>query len=192
MPWLRTTFCSSGAAGAEIEHLWFGLLTLAFATNAFGSSYWIYQITSRYDLAVRISDAFGQFAAMLAIQFIWTFFSRSIPRWLRAYQLSQGALALFVLFSPDIRIVVTSQTLRALWLLPLLVVTAALIFRETRRGDVEARTLAVAGLVMIAFQVLELAAKPLLQRLIADVPLPGAVPGASLKGGLKESLRTPS
>jgi signal transduction histidine kinase/ActR/RegA family two-component response regulator len=156
----------------QIEHLWFGLLTLAFATNALASSYWIYQITPRYDLAVRISDASGHLAAMLAIQFIWTFFSRSIPRWLRAYQLSQGALALCVLFSPDVRFVVTSQTLRTIWLVPLLAVAAVLIVREMRRGDVEARTLAVAGLVLIAFQVLELAAKPLVHAWIGDMPLP--------------------
>ncbi len=74
----------------ETGHLWFGLLSLCFAVNTFASSYWIYQITDRYDLAVRASDLTGHAAAMLAIQFLWTFFSRPISWPLRAYQLSHG------------------------------------------------------------------------------------------------------
>ena len=85
----------------ETGHLWFGLLSLCFAVNTFASSYWIYQLTDRYDLAVRASDLTGHLAAMLAIQFLWTFFSRPISWPLRAYQLSHGALALFVGLWPD-------------------------------------------------------------------------------------------
>jgi signal transduction histidine kinase len=137
-------------------HLWFGLLTLAFAVNTFASSYWIYEITERYDVAVRVSDLTGHAAAMLAIQFLWTLFARPIPRLLRAYQLSHGALALFVGLWPDVRLVVASQGFRALWLLPLLAAAAALIFREMRRGDAEARILAVGGLILIAVEIAEL------------------------------------
>jgi signal transduction histidine kinase/CheY-like chemotaxis protein len=141
----------------QIEHFWFGLLALAFAANTFASSYWIYRLTDRYDLAVRISDASGHIAAMLAIQFLWAFFSRPVPRWLRAYQLSHGALALFIGFWPAIRLVVASQLLRGLWLLPLLIAAAALIARQIRRGDLEARTLALAGLALIVCEAVELA-----------------------------------
>jgi len=146
-----------GRRRRQIEHLWFGLLTLCFAANTFASSYWVYQVTGRYDLAVRASDLTGHLAAMLAIQFLWTFFARPIPWPLRIYQLSHGALALLVGLWPDARLVVASQSFRSLWLLPLLVAAVVLIAREAWRGDVEARTLAAGGLVLVAAVALELA-----------------------------------
>jgi signal transduction histidine kinase/CheY-like chemotaxis protein len=141
----------------EAGHLWFGLLSLSFAANTFASSYWIYQITDRYDLAVRVSDLTGHAAAMVALQFLWTFFSRPISLPLRAYQLSHGFLALFVGLWPDARLVVASQSFRSLWLLPLLVMAVVLIAREVRRGNVEARPLAVGGLALAVATGLELA-----------------------------------
>jgi signal transduction histidine kinase/HPt (histidine-containing phosphotransfer) domain-containing protein len=140
----------------ETGHLWFGLLALCFAANTFASSYWIYQFTDRYDLAVRISDLTGHAAAVAALQFLWTFFGRPISRPLRAYQLSHGALALFVGLWPDVRLVVASQSLRSLWLLPLLVMAVILIAREVRRGNVEARPLAAGGLALAATTAVEL------------------------------------
>jgi signal transduction histidine kinase/CheY-like chemotaxis protein len=137
--------------------LWFGLLALAFATNTFASSFWFYQLTDRYDLAVRASDATGHLAALLAIQFLWAFFSRPIPRWLRALQLSHGVLALFVALSPDVRLVVASQTWRSLWLLPLLAPAAVLILREAFRGDAEARILAAGSMALVAVELADLA-----------------------------------
>jgi signal transduction histidine kinase/CheY-like chemotaxis protein len=141
----------------QIEHLWFGLLALCFAANTFASSYWIYQLTSRHDLAMRLSDLTGHVAALLAIQFLWTFFSRPIPRWLRAYQLSHGALALWVGLWPDPHLVDASEGLRYLWLLPLLAAAVVLIARETRRGDAEARILALSSLALVAAVLVELA-----------------------------------
>ncbi len=132
----------------ETGHLWFGLLSLCFAVNTFASSYWIYELTDRYDVAVRLSDLTGHAAAAVAIQFLWTFFSRPISRPLRVYQLSHGALALFVGLWPDVRLVVASQTVRALWLLPLLVAAVVLIAREAGRGDAEGRALAAGGLAL--------------------------------------------
>ena len=134
----------------ETGHLWFGLLSLCFAVNTFASSYWIYQLTDRYDVAVRLSDLTGHAAAAVAIQFLWPFFSRPISRPLRIYQLSHLALALFVGLWPDARLVVASQSLRALWLLPLLVAAVALIAREAGRGEAEARSIALGGLVLAA------------------------------------------
>jgi signal transduction histidine kinase/ActR/RegA family two-component response regulator len=131
------------------SHLWFGLLALAFAVNTFAASYWIYTATERYDLAVRLSDLTGHAAAALAIAFLWTFFSRPIPRLLRGYQLSHVALALFIGLWPSVRPVVASQQLRGLWLLPLLLVASGLVLREAWRGPSEARILAAGGLVMV-------------------------------------------
>jgi signal transduction histidine kinase len=145
----------------ERTHLWFALLVLSFAANTFASSYWIYQLTDRYDLAVRISDLTGHLAALLAIQFLWTFFSQPIARPLRAYQLSHGALALLIAFSPNVHWVVASQGVRLLWLLPLLGMAAVLIFRRMRQGDAEARMIAFGGLVLIALEAGEMAGREL-------------------------------
>jgi signal transduction histidine kinase/CheY-like chemotaxis protein/HPt (histidine-containing phosphotransfer) domain-containing protein len=140
----------------QTGHLWFSLLALSFSANTFASTYWIYELTDRYDLAVRISDLSGHLAAAFALQFLWTFFSRPMPRVLRAFQLSHGVLALFVGLWPDIRLVVASQGVRGLWLLPLLIAAVALILRELWRGDAEAHTIALGGLAMIAIQLAEL------------------------------------
>jgi signal transduction histidine kinase len=146
-----------GRRRKETEHLWFGLLALAFAVNTFASSYWIYELTANRGLATRISDLTGHLAAVFAIQFLWTFFSRRISWRLRAYQLSHLALALFVGFWPDLRAVFASATARWLWLLPLLAIAAILVLREIRRGHAEARMIAAGGAIMILIQAAELA-----------------------------------
>jgi len=156
----------------QTGHLWFGLLALCFSINTIASSYWMYQLTDRYDVAVRISDLTGHLAAVFALQFLWTFFSRPISRLLRAYQLSHGALALFVGLWPDTRLVVASQSLRSLWLAPLLLLAIALIVHEVWRGDVEARTIALGGLVLVAAETVELTRQILPLSWISLVALP--------------------
>jgi signal transduction histidine kinase/ActR/RegA family two-component response regulator len=142
----------------QTGHLWFGLLAFCFAANTIASSYWIYEATDRYDVAVRLSDLMGHLAAATGLQFLWTFFSRPIPRLLRAYQMSHVALALFVGLWTGFRLVVDSQPLRSLWLVPLLLLATALILRESWRNDVvEARAIALGGLVLVVLQTAELA-----------------------------------
>ncbi|HEV2721943.1 MAG TPA: ATP-binding protein [Thermoanaerobaculia bacterium] len=139
------------------EQLWFAFLALAFAINTFVNTYWIYELTASRALAVRISNASGHLAAALAIQFLWVFFSRPIPRWLRVYQLSHVALAAFVILWPDVRPIFASGTARWLWLLPLLAIAAARLITESRLGDAEARIIAAGGAVMIAIEAVEVA-----------------------------------
>ena len=141
----------------QTEHLWFGLLALAFAINTFASTYWIYELTASRGIATRISDMTGHLAAAFAIQFLWTFFARPISRPMRAYQLSHVALAAFVGVWPELRLVFASGTARWLWLLPLLVIAAVLVLREARVGDAEARIIAAGGAIMIAAEAAELA-----------------------------------
>ena len=137
------------------EQLWFALLTLAFAINTLASTYWIYELTTSGALALRVSNASGHLAAAFAIQFLWTFFSRPVPRWLRVYQLSHVALAAFVILWPDIRPILATGTARWLWLLPLLAIATARLITESRLGDAEARIIAAGGAVMIAVEVAE-------------------------------------
>jgi len=146
-----------GRRRKQVVHLWFGLLALAFAINTFASTYWIYELTVSRGIATRTSDMTGHLASALAIQFLWSFFSRPISRTLRAYQLSHLVLAGFIGLWPDLHPVMASGTVRWLWLLPLLVVAAVLVLREARRGDAEARIIAVGGVIMTVVQAGELA-----------------------------------
>jgi signal transduction histidine kinase len=150
----------------QAEQLWFGLLSLAFSVNTFASTYWIYEFTASLSLAARMSDLSGHLAAAVAIQFLWCFFSRPIRPWLRAYQISHVALALFIGLWPGVRPVLASSALRAFWLLPLLALAAVLVAREIRRGEAEARKIAAGGLVLIGLQALELA------RQMLPLPIP--------------------
>jgi signal transduction histidine kinase/DNA-binding response OmpR family regulator len=141
----------------QTGHLWFGLLSFCFSINTLASTYWIYEWTPRYDVAVRISDLTGHVAAALGLQFLWVFFVLPVSRWLRAYQLSHLALALFIGLCPDVRLVVASQTARGLWLVPLLVTAVVVVGREIRRRDVEALAMALGGLVLVAAEAVTLA-----------------------------------
>jgi signal transduction histidine kinase len=155
----------------QVEHLWFGLLSLAFSVNTFASTYWIYELTASRALAMRTSDLTGHLAAALAIQFIWRFFSRPIGIPLRIYQLSHLALAAFIGLWPSVQPVLASSAFRGLWLLPLLVMATALIAQEARRGRAEARKIAFGGLAMIGIQILELA------RQMLPLPIPLSLAG---------------
>jgi hypothetical protein len=139
------------------EHLWFGLLALAFALNTFSSTFWVYELTTSGGVATRWSDATGHLASALAIQFLWSFFGIRISRALRAYQMSHVALALFVAWWPGLRLIFVSSTVRWLWLLPLLVLAALLVLRQAWRGDADARVIAIGGAIMTAVEGVELA-----------------------------------
>ena len=160
-----------GRRRQQVEQLWFGFLSLAFAINTFASTYWIYEITASRGFAARTSDLTGHLAAAVAIQFLWSFFARPIRPWLRAYQLSHVALAVFIGLWPDVQPVLTSSGLRALWLVPLLALASVLVVRESRRGEAEARKIAVGGLVLIGIQALELA------RQMIPLPIPVSLSG---------------
>ena len=145
-----------GRRRKQIEYLWFALLALCFALNTFATTFWIYEVTPNRGTAVRLSGVTGHLAAALAIQFLWTFFSRPVSRTLRAYQLSQVVLAAFVGLWPDLRAVIASGPARWVWLLPLLVVVTVRVVRESRLGDAEARIIAGGGIIMIAIEAGEL------------------------------------
>jgi len=144
-----------GRRRKQIEHLWFALLALAFALNTFATTYWIYEVTPSRGIAVRLSGVTGHLAAAFAIQFLWSFFSRPISQTLRAYQLSHVALAAFVGLWPDLRLVMATEPARWLWLLPLLVIAAVRVLRESWLGDAEARIIAAGGVIMVVVEASE-------------------------------------
>ena len=152
------------------EYLYFGLMTLAFAGNTLASSYWVYALVDRFDLALRASDGTGHLAAAAGIQFLWGFFGRPI-RWpLRLYQASHGLIGLAVLLAPGVGWILTSAALRFLWLVPLLLLATWLILSIAWQGDRDARVIAAGGFVLVACQGLEMLGR--LSPIAVSVPLP--------------------
>jgi|GEM_PF-4790127 len=161
----------------EVHYLWFGLLALAFSVNTLTMSWWIYELTDRRDLVLRLGDLSGHLAAALAIQFLWPFFGRPIGRWLRVYQLSHVLIAVTLGLWPHPALVLDTVTVRWLWLLPLLAAAAWLVFRELRpprqrpapaepaaslrSHELEARWIAAGGAVLVMTEAHQLVAESL-------------------------------
>jgi len=149
----------------ETPYLWFALFSLCFAINTLSNSDWSRATLGRLDLILRLGEPAGHIAAVFAIQFLWVLFNRPIGRWLRAYQLSQLAWALVILLSPA-SLLYATNTVRWLWLLPLLVVSAVVLYREARGGSEDARLISLGGIVLIACELAEMAVE-----LIPGAPL---------------------
>jgi signal transduction histidine kinase/DNA-binding response OmpR family regulator len=141
----------------QTGHLWFGLMALCFAVNTFAASSWFYEASPRYSLAIRLSGLTGHLTAAVGSQFLWTFLDRPMSRWLRAYQISHLAIALWLAVWPDTGLVVASQTVRLLWLLPLLAASVILILRQTWQGNPDARTIALGALPLVVLESLDVA-----------------------------------
>lgn len=131
----------------EPEHLWFGITALVTALNTFGDSYWVYELTTSLGLIRRLSEASVHMMTALFLQTLWLFFLRPMSSLLRAYQLSFVALVSFVLLAPNATWIFRTNTVRWSWQLPAMVAIAWLLTGELRRGNREARPLAVGGFV---------------------------------------------
>lgn len=146
----------------ETPYLWFGLLALVYAVNTLALSWWIFELTDRRDLVLRLGDASGHVAAALAIQFLWPFFGRSIGPWLRGYQLSHLGIAAVLLLWPHPALILDTVRVRWLWLVPLLVAAAWMVATELRRPSrsrPEVWWIAAGGLALVLAEVHQLLAE---------------------------------
>jgi len=92
--WIRWRFAA--------EHLWFGLVAFGFAANTFLNSPWVFELTERFPLVIRLTEITGLLLAAAFIEFLWTFLKRPVPVLLRAYQASFGVLAIAIAASPSL------------------------------------------------------------------------------------------
>ena len=156
---------------SQTEYLWFGLTALAFAANTLILSQWIFQLTERSSLVLRLTEISGHVAIAAGIQFLWPFLSNPIGKWLRGYQISHWVLAALILVWPDPGLIQDSRSPRWLWLVPLLVAAVWLIIRKWRQGNREARTVAAGVLVLVVLEIHELSIATLGVQFWSEVPL---------------------
>ncbi|MBZ5589172.1 MAG: PAS domain S-box protein [Acidobacteriia bacterium] len=138
--WMRWRF--------GLEHLWFGLVAFGFAANTFLNSPWVFEVTERFPLVIRLTEISGVLLPAVFIQFLWSFLSRPFPALLRVYQGSFGFLALAIALSPGLGWVIDTQGLRWFWLVPLLGCGLYAVVAEVRRGNKAARSVVLAGVLL--------------------------------------------
>ena len=92
----------------------------------------------------------------VGIQMIWSLLQLPIGRALRAYQLSFVALSVLVLLVPGHSIHYYTLNLWQLWTLPIIALAPWVIFRETRAGNPEARTVLLGTVIFLATAVNDL------------------------------------
>lgn len=152
-----------------IEHLWFGLVALGYSLNTLLNSQWIFEVTDRFALVIRLDETLASLLAAVFIEFLWTYLDRSKPAILRAYQGSFVAIAVAIAGSPTLGWVVDSQSLRWLWLVPLLVFGLHAVVAEVRRGNRAARSVALAGTLLVGTELLAIVGS------LRNTPLPLAL-----------------
>ena len=137
---------------------WFGCMTLISGVDALVYSEWFYAlVTEDFGLGVRLGDSFDHINAAILIQFLWPFLGIRINKLLRLYQLSNLALAVFVIAYPDGEVAIGMSTPRWLWALILILTVIALVLRETWRGNQEARVISFGLLFFLIAQVYQFA-----------------------------------
>ncbi|MEM7587041.1 MAG: response regulator [Acidobacteriota bacterium] len=150
------------------EYLWFGLTAIDFAAVVFAVRL-SYSLTDSFAVGRRLSALTIHLAVVLLIQLLWTYLERPIKSWLRRYQLSHLLIAALVLILP-IEWVVRSNTLRWIWVLPLLAGLGALLASRSWQGNPDARTIGIGGLMVVGAGIAELVYQVLGRGTIYPVP----------------------
>jgi len=153
----------------SVEFFWLGVALLEFSGMAY-FTHWP-EVFGSHALAERLYQASAHLLMPLMIQFLWCFLARPIGRWLRAYQLSHLALALFVLLVPSFDAVLVSNLGRWLWGLVGWGLLASMLVRAVRFRDLEVRIVGVAGSVVAALGVCEWVVRALEWGTLAPLPM---------------------
>ncbi len=131
------------------EYLWFGMTALVVAFDTLLFTHWASGITVHYAVVRRLYDVMGGLMVAGSIQFLWPLLSRPIGRALRAYQLSLVGLAAVLAAVPEGTPAAIMEVISKTWSLPFLPAMAMVILQEVRKGNPEARTVAVGGMSIV-------------------------------------------
>ncbi|MCP3962072.1 MAG: response regulator [bacterium] len=132
------------------EYLWFGVTALIVACHTLLLTHWLSSLGGHHGLIRRAYDITGSLMIASSIQFLWPFLSRGIGRALRAYQLSFLGLAGLIAVLPERFWLPSVETFCKAWNIPFLAAVAVLLVQEIRRGNAEARTIALGGFALVA------------------------------------------
>ena len=124
--------------GSGADYAWFGVLALLAVVYGFLRTQWKYLVLDDFLVLKKIEHMALWLIPATILQFLWALFGEPHPRWLRVAQTLLVAGAVIVGIAPDL--VVAQALLQVLQpaVIPLLVVSLALVVRRMRAGDREA------------------------------------------------------
>jgi diguanylate cyclase (GGDEF)-like protein len=131
-------------------YLWFGLTAINIAVYGLMLTQWKYMTDLSFLTLKKIEFGSIYLFPAVAIQMLWSLLNVPINRMLRAYQVSFGVFAILVVAIPGHDVHFKTLHWEQVWLLPLMIYTPWLMFREARGGNREARTVAAGTFIFLA------------------------------------------
>ena len=130
--------------------LWFGLVAINIGIYGLMLTQWKYVLEWSFVSYKKIEFGVIYLFPALAIQAIWSLLRQPVGKLLRAYQCSFLVAAVFVVTVPGHTVHYQTLGLWQWWAVPLLLVGPAMVLREARAGNGEARTLVAGLLIFVA------------------------------------------
>lgn len=130
--------------------LWFGFTAVTVGVYGLLLNEWRYYLDWQFLTFKKIEFGAIYLVPALSLQLVWSLVGAPVGRWLRLYQFSFVALALVLVGVPGLDIHVATLSAWQLWTLPAQLLAAWVLVREMRRGNEEARTVVLGGLLFIA------------------------------------------
>lgn len=131
-------------------YLWFGLMAINIAIYGVMLTQWKYLAPLSFLAMKKIEFGAIYVLPALGVQLIWSLLQLPIGRWLRAYQCSFLVAGPLVVLIPGHTIHFHTLIWWQLWTLPIIALTPWVIFRESRAGNPEARTVLLGTLIFLA------------------------------------------
>ncbi|KAA1188908.1 diguanylate cyclase [Pseudohalioglobus sediminis] len=128
---------------------WFGLMACNIAIYGVMLTQWKYATDLTFLTMKKIEFGAVYLFPAVAIQMIWSLLRLPIKRWLRAYQLTFVLAALLVVAIPGHTVHYLTLEWWQLLCLPSMVLAPWVLFRETRAGNAEARTVLLGTLIFV-------------------------------------------
>ncbi len=137
------------------EYLWFGATAIIVAFHTLLFTHWASVIGAGHPVLRRLYLATGAAMIAAAIEFLWPFLGRPIDRWLGGYQRSLLVIGGLALALPEPLWTPLTEAACRSWIIPFLPAAAIVLARELRRGNAEARTIAIGGFAIVAVGMVE-------------------------------------
>ena len=131
-------------------YLWFGLTAINIAVYGLMLTQWKYMSDLDFLTLKKIEFGAIYLFPAVAIQMLWSLLDEPISRKLRLYQMSFIVFAILVVAIPGHDVHFKTLHWEQVWVLPLMIYTPWLIFREARAGNREARTVAAGTFIFLA------------------------------------------
>lgn len=131
-------------------YLWFGLTAVNVAVYSLMLTQWKFLLPLSFEALKAIEYGAVFMLPAVALQMLWALLGTPVSAWMRGYQLSFALFAFAGVIDPwpDTRPLALNYF--QVWVLPVLFLGPALIWKSMRNGNAEARTLFLALIVFAA------------------------------------------